>query len=233
MTVVGGSNKEVPQTPSQETSDKKEKENTFDQVTSSTTVTDKDLLSDAKENATLPYQPKEGFSDIQTIDLNQYSKNALEITAQEKIAFIEAMISGERYTQQFMLFGGRISLTVRSRTSAETHALYAYLRYRLAHRDEHLDVVEGDVAYMPLVSQVEELNGVKFHEMKAPLTYEERDGVDIEPGWLEDFKTWKQRPEGLTSAIISCIQLFEYKYWIMVKEANNKNFWNTDTSIEK
>ena len=68
--------------------------------------------------------------------------------------------------------------------------------------------------------------------MKTPLTFEESDGNIVEPGWYKDFQAWKDKPEGLTSALVSAIQLFEYKYWTMTKEAANKNFWNSDTSTE-
>lgn len=164
---------------------------------------------------------------------SSFTEEDLEITPENKANFIEAMLTGERYKETYNIFGGKVSLTIRSRTTAETNALYSYIRHQLAKSQDTAVVIEGDLTYIPLVAQVEELNGTSFPEMKAPLTFESSAGVETTPGWLPDFVAWKNKPEGLTSAIISCVQLFEYKYWLMVKEANNKNFWNTDTSTTK
>lgn len=164
-----------------------------------------------------------------------YKKSDLEITPEEKAAFIDSLISGKRYKHEYSIFGGKIHVVIRNRSSEETHAMYSYIRRVLSKNgdNEGMNIVEGDMAYIPLVAQIDEINGTKFPEMKHPLSYEESDGKEIPPGWLEDFKAWKAKPEGLTSALISFVQLFEYKYWTMVKEAANKNFWNSDTFIEE
>ena len=188
----------------------------------------KEVLSAAQ----LPGRVTNNTEERLKVGTDSYTPNDLMITPEEKSAFIDAMITGERYRQTFSLFGGKITVKIRSRVAAETHAMYSYIRHSLANGGAgNINAVEGDMAYVPLVAQIEELNGKKFPEMKEPLTFVESEGKETPPGWFEDFKAWKSKPEGLTSALISCIQLFEYKYWMMTKEATNKNFWNSDTSI--
>ena len=238
MTVIGGNAKE--------TVDNVVETNNTSAVEETVTGVFKDIDKDSPmdvdaekaqeldEHARLPGRLMNNTEERVKIGTDAYSPMELVITTAEKEAFIAAMISGDRYRQTFKLFGGRVTVTVRSRTAAETHALYAYIRHFLSKEgNDRVSAVEGDMAYVPLVAQIEELNGTRYPEMKQPLMYEVSDGKEVPPGWYEDFRAWKAKPEGLTSALISCVQLFEYKYWMMTKEAANKNFWNSDTSIEK
>lgn len=241
MTVVGNSTtKEVsiPKAPDAKDTEadkaqETKKEGVFDDIAADTQAPVDETTKGIEEDARIPGRMSNTITDRLKINSDQYDPSELVITSEEKTSFINAMITGKRYTQTFKLFGGNVSVTIRSRTADETHALYAYIRHTLAKDGpDSLTVVEGDMAYVPLVAQVAELNGTAFPEMKAPLMYTESDGKEIEPGWYGDFKAWKAKPEGLTSALISCVQLFEYKYWTMTREAADKNFWNSDTSTE-
>ena len=244
MTVVGtetvDEKKEtevVNEVKSEDINEKHEKDNMFDKVDVPSEIdTNSENQKEVEEMSQLPVSGSSAKQETVKINKEAYNKANLVITAKEKSDFIDSIISGDRYRQRYSLFGGRLSVVIRNRTAAETNAMYSYIRYILAKNDnkEHqINIAEGDMAYIPLVVQIEEINGVKFPEMKEPLTYTESNGEEIKPGWYEDFLAWKKKPEGLTSALISMVQLFEYKYWTMTKEASNKNFWNTDTSIEK
>lgn len=231
MTVVGNAADAGKTAEPAGTDSPAENENMFDDVSKPSKATDVDRDGMTAEASKLPADASSMITDRVKINKEQYTPDELEITPEEKAAFIDALISGKRYTQRMSLFGGQVSVVIRSRTAAETHALYAYIRHMLAGGGEDgLGVVEGDIAYVPLVAQVAELNGTAFPEMKSPLTFTESGDNEVPPGWYEDFKAWKAKPEGLTSALISCVQLFEYKYWTMTREAANKNFWNSDTS---
>lgn len=241
MTVVGDTTKEAPAvaestdtTTGSKPEETKEKEGVFDDLDAPTAAPTGEEAQDVEESSRLPGRFSSSIEDRIKINSDQYTQSELIITPDEKANFIDAMITGERYTQKFSLFGGKVSVTVRSRTAAETHALYSYIRYTLSDKagENVYSRIEGDMAYVPLVAQIAEINGKSFPEMKGPLTFEESDGKVVEPGWYGDFKAWKAKPEGLTSALISCVQLFEYKYWTMTKEAANKNFWSSDTSSE-
>jgi len=241
MTVVGDTTKEAPAaaestdtTTGSKPEEAKEKEGVFDNLDAPTAAPTGEEAQDVESYSSLPGRYSNPVEERVKINSEQYSETDLMISPEEKANFIDAMITGERYTQRFSLFGGKVNVVVRSRTAAETHALYSYIRYTLSGKggENAYSRVEGDMAYVPLVAQIAELNGRSFPEMKTPLTFEELDGKIVEPGWYEDFKAWKAKPEGLTSALISCVQLFEYKYWTMTKEASNKNFWSSDTSSE-
>ena len=208
------------------------KEGVFDDLDKPTQAPVGEDAGDVEERSRLPGAPAGLVDEKVKINKASYTSDDLKISPDEKAAFIDAMITGERYKQTFRLFGGRVTVTLRSRTAAETHAMYAYIRHVLSKNGpENMSAVEGDMAYVPLVAQVAELNGTAFPEMKEPLMFTESDGKEVAPGWYGDFKAWKAKPEGLTSALISCVQLFEYKYWTMTREAANKNFWSSDTSI--
>ena len=211
----------------------KEKGNMFDDIdTASDMATDPESI-EGLNDAKLPGVFHNEADGRVRIGTDSYDRDDLVISPEEKSAFIEALVTGERYTQTVDIFGGKMHVMLRSRTAEETHAMYSYIRHVLSSDvQDGMGVVEGDMAYVPLVAQIAEINGTKYPEMKAPLTFEMSGGKEVPPGWLEDLKAWKSRPEALTSALISCIQLFEYKYWTMTKEASNKNFWNSDTSIE-
>ena len=211
----------------------KNKEGVFDDIGSPTQAPVDESTKDVEALSRLPGHVGDPVAARLKINSSQYDPSDLVITPEEKLAFIDAMISGSRYTQTFKLFGGKLVVTVRSRTADETHAMYAYIRHVLSGNDAAgFNAVEGDMAYVPLVAQIAEMNGTAFPEMKTPLLYTMSDGKEQEPGWYGDFKAWKAKPEGLTSALVSCIQLFEYKYWTMTMEASDKNFWNSDTSTE-
>ena len=250
MTVIGEEAKDTTNTSNEgmevkeETSVKdagatktEEKSNMFDNVKEPTDI---DTTSEESEKveklSRIPgYTGGKNDSSVK-INGETFNKDDLAISPEEKSDFIESMLTGARYKQRYSLFGGRISVVVRNRTAEETNAMYAYIRHILAKNGDEeaqIRIAEGDMAYVPLVAQIDEINGTKFPEMKEPLTYVESEGKEIPPGWYNDFLAWKKKPEGLTSALISIVQLFEYKYWTMTREASNKNFWNADTSIEE
>lgn len=209
-----------------------EKNNLFDNIGSSTEVPVEKVPDGVVEKAELPGVIRHSYSDKAKINGELYSKEDLVITAAEKSGFINSMITGERYIQEYSIFGGKINVKIRSRTNKETQAMYSYMRHVLDDNRSNVISLESDMPYILLVSQIEEINGVKFPEMKAPYCYTSSAGKVEDPGWFEDLKAWKDKPEGLTNALINRVQLFEYKYWTMVTEASNKNFWNSDTSIE-
>lgn len=247
MTIVGNAEKTaqteavaadadaMPQETTEQVSEEtKEPKNVFDDIGSDSDASEVSGRDEIERDSALPGATLGNVDERTKINGAKYSKAELVITPEEKAAFLEALVTGERYRQTYSLFGGKVIVTIRSRTSAETHAMYSYIRHVLSTTQGEgvYSRIEGDMAYVPLVVQIEELNGVRYPEMTSPLTYEQRGEDIVEPGWYKDFLAWKSKPEGLTSALISYIQLFEYKYWTMTKEAGNKNFWTTDTSTE-
>lgn len=227
MTVVGESEKKANEASSEKT---EQKDNLFEKMDETTKVPVEKASKGIIEQAELPGNPK-GANDIRSkINAEVYTKEELEISPEEKDAFVESMLTGGRHYQTYTIFGGRIKVVIRSRTVTETQAMYAYMRHTLTKDAAGLATLEGDMSYILLAAQIEEINGTKYPEMQEPLTFVEKDGKEQEPGWLACLKTWKAKPEGLTNALINRIQLFEYKYWTMVSEASNRNFWTPETS---
>ena len=230
MTVVGESEKRPEETVVSD--DKNKKTNVFDTMDKPSEVPTSYATDKVLAQSKLPGNPK-GANDMKSkIHSEVYTPEELTITAEEKNAFVESMLTGSRHYQTYTIFGGRVKVTVRSRTVPETQAMYAYMRHALTKDASGLATLEGDMSYILLAAQIEEINGTKYPEMKEPLTFTENDGTEEEPGWMSCLKSWKSKPEGLTDALINRVQLFEYKYWTMVSEASNKNFWNPESSTE-
>lgn len=229
MTVVGESE---GQKPAVEPDQEKKDENAFKDMESATPIPPERTSDGVKRISEPPVGVESSIEKKMQINRETYTKEDLVITPEEKRTFVDALVSNSRWIHESSIFGGKIKVTLRSRTRAETDALYAYIRHELSRGDESLSLLQGDMAFILLVAHVAELNGTKFPEMKAPLTYTEEGGLEKEPGWIEDLQNWKKRPIGITDALINRIQLFEYKYWAMVSEASNSNFWTPDTSAE-
>lgn len=219
-----------PMEATAEEKDAQKKENVFDDVKKESKIEapGDSVTADVVEKASSVDSPESNV--YKTINREQYRAEELVITPKEKQAFLDSLVTGGRYTQAYDIFGGRVHVVVRNRTTDETNAMYAYVRYALSRPGNTTASVDSQLPFVPLVAQIEEINGVKYPEMKAPYTFVEDKGVTTEPGWYEDFLAWVKKPEGLTSALVNRIQLFEYKYWTMVKEASNADFWKTDTS---
>lgn len=231
MQVVGSDNIDKVENNLPKSPDNIKEKHVFDDVNDKSAIPVESAAPTVISSSKLPVTDNNNMKS--KIHEETYSKEELVITPEEKASFIESMITGERYKQEYYIFGNKIKLVVRNRTASETQAMYSYIRHAVTNGKENVSLLDGDMSYALIVAQVEELNGTKFSEMKTPLTYTGSKDGEIPPGWLEDLKIWKSKPEGLTTAIINRIQLFEYKYWTMVSEAANKNFWSSDTSTEK
>lgn len=219
--------------PVEKQAEPKDKENVFDSLDNESKVdTESDGQKGVKEASSTPGvrdMPGKGVlhGDVHT---EKYDASEVVITPEEKSAFIDAVVTGDRYRQSFDIFGGHVHIVVRSRTSDETAAMYAYMRHEMSKKDANTVQMETDMQYLLLLTQVEEVNGTKFSELKAPYMFKAKGDSEEAPAWMEDMLAWKSKPEGLVGALVNRVQLFEYKYWTMVREAANKNFWSSGAS---
>jgi len=160
--------------------------------------------------------------------------NSVKIEQHHKDEFVESIITGRRYVETFDLFGGRVKLSIRSRSSYETEAMTAYARRMVI-----TDKVRTDYDYSCLmrklmaVAQVEEFNGVKYPEMQEPLFFTETEKELIPPGWEGSVKLWGDKPEAVLTAVMQCILEFETRYWNMVRKVNDRDFWAPAESTGK
>lgn len=151
----------------------------------------------------------------------------VEITDEDKSAFLESVINGTRFYAHVNLFGGKVRVKFRSRTLAETEAIMSYLHRQgiLGKLFTKADVSDTLLTAL-LVAQVEEVGDVTYKEMSKPYKYVETAASYEEPGWLADLEMWRNKPEHLTSALGDALVDFEAKYWKMIAASKDENFWN-------
>ena len=191
--------------------------------------------------------PEEAKSDTftragVTSDLHQgmtpsFLQDQVEITEDDRNAFLHAIVTGERYERPFTLFGGKLSGVFRCRKIAESDGIIAWLSHCVNYgkadaRIEYLTLMRNAV----LAAQVKSLRGMiseDFPELKGPYgPTRSEDGKSVEPpGWVAMAESWGSRPEALVTALHNELQLFEKRYWAMVMDAANQNFWNPAASI--
>lgn len=163
--------------------------------------------------------------DPRLADISERVRNTV-IEQRHKDAFVDSVVTGQRYTETFDLLNGRIRLVIRSRSSYETEAMTAYARRMVI-----TDKVRTDYDYSCLmrklmaVAQVEELNGVKYPVMQEPLFFVETDKELVPPAWEGSVKLWGDKPEAILTMVMQCILEFETRYWNMVRKVSDRDFW--------
>lgn len=200
------------------------------------------------------YQPFENVNDADTDNVkkidgllnhaSEYKNNAADLieneahtvnlTAADKSSFLDAIVTGDRFTSTVYLYNGRLKLKLRSRSVEETEAILAYMhRNGIAGNFTTKADVSNAALEALLVAQVAELGDVVYPEMKKPLRYVDTvDGIQ-DPGWIQDIEIWRRKPESLVAAIGDALVEFEAKYWAMVRASRDENFWNPGGSTEK
>ena len=191
--------------------------------------------------------PEEAKSDVfahagVASDLHQgmtpsFLQEQVDITEEDREAFLRAIVTGGRYERPFTLFGGKLSGVFRCRKIEESDGIIAWLSHCVNNgkadaRIEYLTLMRNAV----LAAQVKSLRGLvseDFPELQAPYgPTRSDDGKSVKPpGWVAMAESWGSRPEALVTALHNELQLFEKRYWAMVMDAGNQNFWNPAASI--
>ena len=156
-------------------------------------------------------------------------KKDVVISADDKVAFIDAVVSNTRFTKDYSLFGGRIKLTIRSLTSDEVNALATWSAKQGT--NDPAGLVAGKYRKYLLAAQVSMLDGVEMPPLEEPL-YEHlgSDGKTIEPpGWIGRCSFWDNMGFGQFQAILGCIGDFDMIYSTLCSKAEDSNFWSPDT----
>ena len=155
----------------------------------------------------------------------------VKISQEEKDNFLSALVSGKRYTADYRLFNGRLTVRFRCRSVGESEAIEAYCRRQMVS-----GAISGPIEYTDLtrlsllVAQVERVNDIQYPEMRAPLLTVESEGKPIPPAWEAELTTWRNKPEAVVTAISNALQDFEAKYWAMVEASRDVNFWSAGES---
>lgn len=165
----------------------------------------------------------------------------VEVTEDEKNAFIESVVSGNRYSGKASLFGGRINVVFRSRAAVESEAIDSFLRYRGMN-----GVIKSSVSYVDalrfciLAAGVESINDEHYPTLISTsdgnnenMFYRDSPDGTKEPCWVWMFDKWRDRSEYLVAAILNEYFAFEAKYWKLIERAADENFWNPGGSTGK
>lgn len=194
-----------------------------------------------KENAKAEAEAKARAEAASTVNVKEYSvgdgllalasgtAGAAEkatVTKQNKDDFCSCLVSNSRYTEKFSLFSGKLVFTLRSRTLEETDSIEAYLRWMAVTGGVYTAADYSNLARnILLAAQVQEMNGVSYPELKGPMRMTEVDGKREPPGWLPQLETWGKMADAVALAITRCLVEFEARYWFMVENAKDANFW--------
>ena len=186
----------------------------------------KDVFSDAGEAA-----------NIHRGLVASYLEDRIDITDADRDAFIQSIVTGGRYERTFSLFGGKLTGVFRCRKIAESDGIIAWVSHcvnmkKIEARIEYLTMMRNAM----LAAQVKSLRGIvseDFPELPGPYApTRSEDGKTLnEPGWVSAANAWGERPEALVTALHDELTKFEKRYWTMVVDASNQNFWNPAASI--
>lgn len=173
----------------------------------------------------------ERVEDIANLNASLGALPTVTVEARHKEAFLDSLVTGDRYRETLSLYGGRVKVTFRSRTLAETDAIMSHLQHLAAGK-----IVTSDYEYSSavrlamLAAQVERLNEVEYPPLAEPLFYVDTGESVDPPGWLDAVSIWQSKPEALVAALGAACSEFEARYWAMVKASGDINFWQPGES---
>lgn len=190
-----------------------------------------------KEAKSDPFAEAGAAADIHHDMVPTYTADKIDITEEDRNAFLRALVTGDRYERPFSLFGGRLTGVMRCRSIAESDGIIAWLSHCV--NEKKVDLRVNYMTFMRnalLAAQVKSLRGMiseDFPELPTPYgPTRSADGKAVtEPGWVELADSWGKRSEALVTALHSELQRFEQRYWAMIMDANNQNFWSPAASI--
>jgi len=171
------------------------------------------------------------------------------LTPEEKDSFLQAVISNSRWTQRYTIYGGRVEVVLRSRLTDEGSAIISEMQRRYQNGDILDNIAYShEIMLAAMIFQVEQLNGVMYEDrspgkLKATATKID-DPLDPTgkrkissikaPDWYEDMHIhFGNMNEAMVRAVYQLIIDFETKYWVMVKNSGDQNFWNLEGSTSE
>ena len=172
--------------------------------------------------------PKEEVSLGAALSIGAETKDIV-ITPEDKMAFIDSVVNNTRFERDYSLFGGKLTLTVRSITAEEANALAAYAFKRaIADPTWHMS---GRGRKHLLAAQISKFNGTVMPPLREPLfeTLEADGKTTKTPGWVESTSFWDGKGAAVIDAVMNCIADFDRKYSTLCKKAEDENFWAPDT----
>ena len=184
----------------------------------------------AKEDPLLKIAGQSVPSGIATHADSEAAK--IVISPAEKEAFLEALVTGDRLVLPFSMFGGRVAGKMRSRKQDEAVAVFNMMAKDLASSSVRSGAEQVlRTRFILLACQLEELNGTTFEELAKPLNETVgKGGTVVPPGWTGQLEYFESLSEGMVTALFDRLRDFETKYWAMVANAGDQNFWKPGES---
>ena len=158
--------------------------------------------------------------------------NKVTVSAEEKAAFLEALVQNKRFHKDYTTAAGRMNLRLRSRTVEETSAIISAFTAEIR-AGKLVSTLEqtSRLRSMLMTFQVETLNGVDYASPEHPLVTTVSDAGTAQPAWLERASAWSAYNEAAHSMIWNCLADFEDRYWTMTESAKDSDFWQPAASI--
>lgn len=161
-----------------------------------------------------------------------FTTEEVKLTEDERNAFLDALINGNRFERKFSLYDGRVKGRFRCRSTEESEAIAAWMNIGVR-ESRFKSPLEYAIAMRNalLAAGVMDLNGTRLPELPGPLFRTQNGEKVTEPAWLAAAQEWSKRPEPIVAAVYEELRVFERKYWTMVVHARDQNFWHPAESI--
>ena len=127
------------------------------------------------------------------------------------------------------MFGGKLTVTLRSLTTDEVNALAAWTSKKGT--VDAVGIVSGKYRKFLATAHCAIVNGVDMAPLDEPLfEHLGKDGKTVEPpGWASRGAYFDAMGYGQFQAIMKCIEEFDALYAFMCSKAEDSNFWVPDT----
>ena len=165
--------------------------------------------------------------------IREDNKRKIVVTPVDKEAFISAIVTDNRMVLTIKRCGDRIKVVVRSRTIPESQAILTYMQRQvvLGKLATQIDYTNHLRAAL-LAAQIKEFNGREYPTLQEPLKpiQDTVKNITTPTGWEDGLTHWLAMGEANHALLWSCVEEFEEKYWKMIEDAKDQNFWNPATS---
>jgi hypothetical protein len=166
-----------------------------------------------------------------------FERGKVELTPEDKQAFLDALVTDSRFELQFSLFDGKLTGVFRSRLNCETRAILNEMRRQLAAEEIPTEIeYTTRFRHSLLRFHLKELNGETYESpevLSAVVSAEDGEKKVTPPPWVEEAETFFKGNEAKTAALYNALCVFEGKYWTLVENANNQDFWQTEDSTSE
>ena len=172
---------------------------------------------------------EESTVKVDDIPEEEVKKRDIIISPSDKAAFIDAIVSNDRFKKEYSLFGGKMKATLRSLTYDEVNALATWTAKQGT--KDSAGLMSGRYRKYLLAAYIEMLDGVEMAPLEEPL-YENvgSDGKTVNPpAWVDRCKFFDGMGYGKFQALMSLVGEFDALYSTLCEKAEDANFWNPDT----